>query len=269
MANLPTLLNKKNFLAVLLFLPFSMPLMGCPGPQRQIRNGTKLALPALLKNARKEREVIQALEGRAKLRVYHPNGRRSTYRLFFQLQRPNRLHFSITIAMQPVVVATSDGKNCALFQVTQKTFWKGPATRLPRVLGQFLPPQLPLEQLVPILFGELPVFPGKPSKPVLESRSGWTRYSIKGDSFQQLLWMDGTKQQFRKTRLSYKNKPPLTLEYGTFRGKPPLPKRVIFRNKKSKQKIVWIFYNYDVNPKIKLKSFQQSVPKGKIKVEQL
>lgn len=246
----------------------SLLLVGCPGPSQQIRTGRTASLPTLLKQAREKRAAIRALEGRAKLRVYHPNGRRSTYRLFFQLERPNRLHFSITVAMQPVVVATSDGTNCALYQVTQKTFWRGPASRLPRVLGQFLPPQLTLEQLVPILFGELPVFPGKPGKPVLE-KSGLTRYSIKGKAFEQLLWMHPPSQQFRKTELKYKDKPPLTLEYGTFRGKPPVPKRVIFRNTKSKQKIVWIFYNYDVNPKIPLKSFQQSVPKGNIKVEQL
>ncbi len=255
-------------LYLLLLLLGNFALSGCPRPNKLVRQPGTSSLPALLKQARAKRSAIRALEGRAKLRVYHPNGRRSTYRLFFQLERPNRLHFSITVAMQPVVVATSDGTNCALYQVTQKTFWRGPASRLPRVLGQFLPPQLPLEQLVPILFGELPVFPGIPSKPVLE-KSGLFKYKIKGKTFEQLLWMHPPTQQFRKTQLIYKNKPPLTLEYGTFRGRPPVPKRVLFRNTKSKQKIVWIFYSYDVNPKIPLKSFQQSVPRGNIKVEQL
>ncbi len=247
-------------------------LAGCPNKGKVKPTSSpvssKARLPELLRQIRDKRSSIQSLEGRAKLRVYHPNGRRSTYRLFFQLQRPNRLFFSITVAMQPVIVATSDGKNCALYQVTQKAFWHGPSARLPRVLGRFLPPQLPLEQLVPILFGELPVLPAKQVKQISKTTK-LVAYRLQGDKHVQRLWIETLTRRFVKTLFETQGKPPLSLRYGTFRGTPPLPKRVIFENKKSKQRIVWIFYKYTVNPKIPIKSFQQTPPKGNVKVYRL
>lgn len=247
-------------------------MSGCPKVSRlkptSAPSTQAMQLPTLLQNIRAHRAKIKSLEGRAKLRVYHRNGRRSTYRLFFQLQRPNRLHFSITVASQPVVVATSDGKNCALYQVSAGQFWFGPSSKLPRVLGSFLPEQLPLTQLVSILFGEIPVLPAKKLKQTTAS-SELVTYELSSKSHKQTLWIHPTRQQFIKTLLEVKKKPALTLQYGTFRGNPPLPKRVIFKNKKDKQRFVWIFYSYTVNPKIPLNNFQQPRPKGKIKVHSL
>lgn len=249
-------------------------LAGCPKTSDVKKKDETLGklssaqLSALLATIRKERSKVRSLEGRAKLRVYHPNGRRSTYRLFFQLQRPNRLHFQITVAMQPVVIATSDGERCALYQLTQKVFWKGPAARLPRVLGRFLPPQIPLQQLVPILFGEMPVLPGT-IQASSTSPKGLTSVSLNGAHHKQTLVLQSDPARFAETTLEYKGKPPLTLRYGTFRGKPALPKRVIFQNLRSKQRIVWIFYSYTVNPTIPRKSFQQPLPKGSVKIRNL
>lgn len=239
-------------------------LSGCP------RKGSGLQLPDSrpssslvnqIEKIRQNRTSIQSMEGRAKLRVYHANGRRSTYRLFFQLQRPNRLHFSITVAMQPVVIATSDGQHCALFQLTEKTFWHGPASHLPRMLGDFLPPHIPIEQLVPILFGEMPVLSGQPTQTDTQPSNGIQQWDIQHKQYTQTLWIDSSKQQFIKTKLSYQKKSPLLLEYGTFRGHPSLPKRVIFESPQEKQKVVWIFSDYTINPTIPLHSFQQKNPK--------
>lgn len=242
-------------------LLLSLGLTGCPktGTIRGANGTPKQMIASIIQ----KRQAIKSLEGRAKLRIYRPNKRRQTLRMYFQLQRPNRIHLSvIAAAMQPILVVTCDGKEFAMHNIAQGQFIKGSASQLPRLLGDFLPTHIPLKQLIAALLGELPILDASKEEVADGKKKNVIVVSLSSANHTQKVWFDRGKSQFLKTQLKVKKKPPLTLEYGTYRGKPALPKRIKFIMPQRKRRVHWIFSQQDINPKIPLKSFRQTPPKG-------
>lgn len=233
---------------------------GCPNTQ-QIRHKTFKTTEQLFQAIRKERSQIKSLEGGAKLRIYRPGKRRRTIRVFFQIKRPNQLHLQIrAVAMQPFAIITCDGKTFSIHYVTQGQFVTGPAKRLPQYLGEYLPSDISLAQLIATLLGEPPILPHK--QIVAKQQINQLHMTLTHPKHGQQVWVDLAKQQYTKTIVTPKGRDPLTLEYGTYRGTPPLPKRVKFIMKKGKQRVHWIFSEPAINPTIKASAFRQTPPKG-------
>lgn len=239
-------------------------LQGCPRTD-QVRH-TKLspkAVSQVLAKIRAERAQIKGLEGSAKLRVYHNGKRKQTIRMMFQLQRPDRLHLQVKAAFgQPAVIITCDGKEFAIHNLLQKRFTKGPATRLISYLREYLPVPLPLGDLVSVLLGELPLLPASTQKITAAKEKGVAIMERKGNEWQQKVWLDVRQARFLKTTVQRKGSGPVTLEYGTFRGKPALPKRIKFILPQRATRVSWIFVRQQANTKIPNNSFQQETPAG-------
>jgi hypothetical protein len=197
-----------------------------------------------------------------------PDGKRVTHRLSYYIQRPDRINLQAVVAMQPILIATSDGQRFALHNLSQREFIHGPSEALPKLLGDFIPEQLPLRDLVSILFGEIPIFNAKNWQHLSSDQPNIANFDFKSSTHSQSLWIDLTGKFFIKTQLKYRDKPPLLLEYGTYRGNPPLPSRIQFVNLQTKERVHWIFSRTNINPKLSIKHFQQDPPKG-VKIQEV
>lgn len=236
-------------------------LSGCP-PTQQIRKPIHRTAQQWIRTIQKKRRVIHSLEGRAKLRIYQPNKKRRTLRMYFQLQRPNKIHLQvIAAAMQPVLAVTCDGKNFAIHNMLQNQFIRGKARQLPQFLHEYLAADIPLEQLIGTLLGEFPLLPYT-QVTRQESTKDTVKLLLSDPTHTQKIWLSPTKQQYIKTEVKVKKRPTLILEYGTHRGTPPLPKRIKFIVPEKKKRVHWIFSQRIINPKLTTTNFQQNPPKG-------
>ncbi|MCB9643625.1 MAG: DUF4292 domain-containing protein [Myxococcales bacterium] len=237
-------------------------LTGCP-TRTVVRGEPKddASREAMLAKILQQRAPLRSLEGSAKLRLTEPGKRRSTYRLFYMMKRPNMLYLELTAALQqPGAIITSDGKRFAFHNLLQKEFLRGPAEGLPRLLQAYLPANLPLADLIHALLGDPPVLQGA-SRKWSKEKSLWMLVVQKKQQ-KQTVWIDFATQQIVRVMYDRPKKPTLTLEYSGFRGTPALPRRVRFSLRSRGFKADWIFLEQKRNTEIPAKNFRQKVPQG-------
>ncbi len=246
-------------------LPLIVPVLsGCP-KREEVKGRSGVGLKGrselldisplkILKEIKKKAARIKTAEGYAKLRIYKKNGRRTTYRLFFQIKRPDKISLHFTLAMQPVVMAVSDGEKFYIYYLTKNELLIGDKKDFSRVFSEFIPPQIRLRELVPILLGEFPIPDKKPEK--IEKKGPIQIVRWKGPGEKISIAIETEKREFRWLSAHYRKKTPLKIEYGTFRGSPPFPKRIKFIDLKRKRRFHWIYSRFTLNKEIADKSFQ-------------
>ena len=254
----------RNILGVSFFL-MSIFLTGCPSTTTNVQNQNKNNnLDKVIAKIYQRSRKIKTLEGSAKLRLYQSSRKRRTLRVFFQIQRPNRLHLQIVIAAgQTGVIIKSDGKIFTVYDLFNKNFTTGPASELPSLLGAYVPIPLPTAQLISVLLGEIPILKAPKQTVSKENNGKVLRLYRKGPNHEQTVDMDSQHARFLSTSLQRKGKSPVKLTYSGYRGTSILAKRLKFSISKQKIKSIrWIYTSVVKNPNIKASSFQQKVPKN-------
>ena len=260
------MLTVRNRTLLLCLLSCTLGLLtGCPGG-KQIRDVQQpknvQQVDALLAKIKTRQHKIQGLEGRAKLRVYRGK-KRQTIRLLYQFQRPNMMNIALgSVFGQPVAIITSDGKQFAIHYIAQKQFVRGPVSKLPSLIQEFLPVSLPLEKLIPILMGEVPLLSTKKRSVLPGKEKHVSVLTLTQPTLTQKVWLDLKQARFLKTEYLRDKEPPLTLTYGTYRGTPPLPKVIRFHVPKTSTRVRWIYVTRESIKQYKLSHFRQKTPTG-------
>lgn len=259
------LLARKAYLKCFTLLFCATFFLGCPrNINKQRSDWTEKQVTDLMSQVKQKSNKVTTLEGRAKLRLYNKKNKRTTFRVVFQLKRPNFLHMQVIAALQqPALIVTSDGKEFAVHNLLQKQFIKGPAHRLPEFIQSFLPLPLSLEQLVPVLLGEVPIL--KSGTPIFRQPakgSDIAKLELKTKEHQQKLWIDVVEKRVTKSELEPDGKTPFSLEYSNFESGFSLPTRIQFVLPKRSMRIHWIYLSKGKNLKLPIKHFRQVPPAG-------
>lgn len=245
-------------------------MLGCPTTPT-VRNDGKATFSeaervALLRKIKQKQSKVMRLEGRAKLRVYSrkKQKKRSTYRVVFQIERPNRIHLQVIAAMQqPAVIVTCDGKKFAVHNLLNKEFIRGPMRRLPEFLEDFLPLRLPLHQLIGALLGDVPLLKEAKAQLVGTSKKNEAKLMLERKPLFQSVWIDLPQLRYNKSVLLRGGKSPFTLEYSGYDSdKQLVPNRIEFRVPARKLRVTWIYLDKEANTKIPATQFTQKLPAG-------
>ena len=247
---------------------FLLNMFGCPKThQIKSQKNFKISeIDSIIKKALLKGTILKSIEGRAKLRIYYTQKRkrRKTIRLLYQFQHPDRLQIEIEAIMgQPAAIITNDGQHFAIHNILSKEFIHGQSNQLMKYLQEYLPVMMPINELIGILLGRLPIFTA-PSRSIRTDKTNQdiAIITFKRKTLTQTLWINTQTNRFIRTIVQKKGQKPITVQYGSFRGKPAFSKQIKFIIPTKGIIVKWIFAELKPKAKIPLKNFKQSIPSG-------
>lgn len=218
----------------------------------------------LLRQVERTQGRVERLQGEARVKVESPAGG-GTVTQFVVAERPDRLRLDVVDFFgNPVASLVADGGRFALLDLRQRVFLRGAAT--PENLARLLPLAIPVEELVALLCGAVPIAGGRPVS--VEAGDGVARLTVEAaDRTQRLdVGAGGAVHASRVGGLPGTAAPPgrydVTFDRFEERGGRPFPGRVHLDAPGAQVSLELAWKQIEVNGVLPGGSFDLSPPPG-------
>ncbi|MGP8050889.1 MAG: hypothetical protein ACLPYB_09785 [Desulfobaccales bacterium] len=248
-------------LAVLALLA-GLGLAGCralpPAPPPAV-----LSPEEVLARLHNRQQALESLQARGRVTFLSPE-RNYSGTILIKARRPESLRVDILDLLGRTLLSfATDGSQVQVLSPHEGKLFVGPAT--PRNLAVFIPPAVPLSQVVPLLAGALPLSPGPPARFDYDAASG--RYLLEwrqGGSLQERLWV--AAQGLYPVQEEYfqgQSEPRFTLKLSQFGVVgPDLPGEIIIQTTSPKMELRLAYKELRLNPPLSPADLALTPPPG-------
>ena len=222
-------------------------------------------LPAeeVLARLHNRQQALESLQARGRITFLSPE-RNYSGTILIKARRPESLRVDILDLLGRTLLGfATDGSHVQVLSPHEGKFYVGPAT--PRNLAVFIPPAVPLSQLVPLLAGALPLSPGPPARFDYDAAAG--RYLLEwrqGGQLQERLWV--AAQGLYPVQEEYflgQDQPRFTLKLEGFGDVlPDLPGKITLQTETPKMELRLAYQELRLNPPLSPADLTLAPPPG-------
>jgi len=222
-------------------------------------------LPAeeVLARLHNRQQALESLQARGRITFLSPE-RNYSGTILIKARRPESLRADILDLLGRTLLGfATDGSRVQVLSPHEGKLFTGPAT--PRNLAVFIPPAVPLSQVVPVLAGALPLTPGPPDR--FDYDPATDRYLLEwsqGGKLQERLWVAG--QGLYPVQEEYfqgQSQPRFTLKLADFgEAGPDLPGQIIIQTETPKMELRLAYKELRRNPPLTPAEMTLAPPPG-------
>ena len=222
-----------------------------------------LPAEAVLARLHNRQQALESLQARGRITFLSPE-RNYSGTILIKARRPESLRVDILDLLGRTLLGfATDGSRVQVLSPHEGKLFTGPAT--PRNLAVFIPPAVPLSQVVPLLAGALPLSPGPPAR--FDYDPATDRYLLEwaqGGQLQERLWVAG--QGLYPVQEEYflgQSQPRFTLKLDKFgEAGPDLPGQIIIQTETPKMELRLAYKELRLNPPLTPADLTLAPPPG-------